>query len=141
MIKDIYIQNYISMATWGIDIFEKDLNIVSNKDKDIIERRNIIKAKLRGSGKLTLKKIKITCNTFGLEIDAIFNGRLLIKFTNIIGIPKNYKDVVSAIEDIKPAHIAIEYYFRYRTHKELNLYTHKYLKNYTHKELNDKNDL
>ena len=63
-VDDIEKQNYLETATWGLDIFEKEL-AVSNADvKTEEERKKIIAAKWRGSGILTLKLLQQTVEAF-----------------------------------------------------------------------------
>lgn len=132
-VDDIEKQNYLETATWGLDIFEKEL-AVSNADvKTEEERKKIIAAKWRGSGILTLKLLQQTVEAFiNYNVKVRFTGVIVIDFSEKIGYPHNFEDIHNAIEDIKPAHLGIEYVFRFRTHKEVGLYRHRELKEYTH---------
>lgn len=128
-------QNIIETATWGLDIFEKDLNI-NNRASPYEQRRELISAKLRGSGKLDLKLIKDTLDAYtNSDVDVKFTGIIEITFINILGKPPNIDDVYRTIEEIKPAHLGLKYVFIYRTHQELSKYTHDYLSQYSHNDL------
>jgi hypothetical protein len=48
-LTDISNQNYIDTATWGLELFEKELGIITNPSKPITERRNEIEYQLKKS--------------------------------------------------------------------------------------------
>lgn len=104
-IKEIAKQQYLDSATWGLDIFEKELNRRA-KSKPIEQRQAAIKAKWRGAGKLTLLLIQRTlqCYITG-NIIVAFQKRLMITIQGEILQSVNLYDVVHTIEEVKPAHI------------------------------------
>lgn len=141
-ILDIDHQFFLDTATWGLDIFEKELNLEHVSAKPESERRSVISAKWRGAGKLTLELIKQTVNAFiNGEVDVVFTGIIEINFSSQIGRPPNMNDVYRAIEDIKPAHLGVKYIFRYRIHQELKEYLHWELQAITHNEIQSREDL
>lgn len=104
-IKEIAKQQYLDSATWGLDIFEKELNRRA-KSKPIEQRQAAIKAKWTGAGKLTLFLIQRTlqCYITG-NIVVAFQKRLMITMQGEILQAVNLYDVVHTIEEVKPAHI------------------------------------
>ena len=132
-ISDVQQQFFLDTATWGLDIFEKELDIVTISSKSYSDRRSVISAKWRGAGKLTLELIKQTADAFvNGDVEVTFTGTIEIDFTSEIGRPPNIEDVYKAIEDIKPAHLGVKYIFRFRTHSEVGQYTHGQLSTYSH---------
>lgn len=113
--EDLLKQLFLDTATWSLDIREKELGIQTDLNKSYEERREIIKAKLRGSGTVTKTLIKNVSRAFsGGDVEVIENFSdysFIIQFIGIKGIPKNMAGLIDAIEDIKPAHLG--YYFKY----------------------------
>lgn len=113
-LDDIKSQLSIDTATWGLDIFEKDLGILTDYTKDLDYRRSVIKSKSRGTGKLNATMIKIVCDSFSNgDVKVTFDGTIHVKFTSVEGIPPNMSDLQNAVEQIKPAYLLLDYLFRY----------------------------
>lgn len=140
-INDLQNQFFLDTATWGLDIFEKELDIATISSKNYSDRRSVISAKWRGAGKLTLELIKQTADAFvNGKINVTFTGVIEIDFTSEVGKPPNIEDVYKAIEDIKPAHLGVKYIFRFRTNSEINKYTHWELSACTHNYIRSESD-
>lgn len=132
-IDDIKLQLFIDTATWGLDIYEKELGIKTDYSKTYADRRAVIKSKLRGTGKVdkTLLKLVADAYTNG-DVAISFNNRIIIKFTSVKGIPPNINDLKGAIEEIKPAHLAVMYEYAYLLIKDIhNVLTINELQNIT----------
>jgi len=104
-IQEIAKQQYLYSASWGLDIFEKELKI-RRKDKLTEQRCAVIQAKWRGAGKLTLFLIQSTlqCYVSG-TVTVIFQKYLLITMTSQVIESVDMIDIVHTIEEVKPAHI------------------------------------
>ena len=63
-LEDLINQLFIDTATWGLSIYEKQLGLQTNLSLSYEERREIIKAKLRGRGTTTKQMIKETAEAF-----------------------------------------------------------------------------
>lgn len=136
--KDIVSQKIIDTATWGLDLQEKELGIKTDISKSYEDRRSVIKAKRRGRGKLTLALIKRTVEAYTYaQTSVTFDGTIHIVFTSVYGRPPNMQDVYATIESIKPAHIPVDYTFKYRTHGDINSCgaTHAQLNTLTHEQI------
>lgn len=116
-LKDLRNQFYINTATWGLEFYERDLGIEVDINKPYDERREAIKAKMRGQGTTTIQMIKDTSMAFtGGKIDIIEQCEayhFVIKFIDVLGTPKNIDDFKAMIDTIKPAHLtySIEYLY------------------------------
>lgn len=115
---DLLNQFFIDTATWGLsDIWEEPLGIKTDLNKSYEERREIIKAKLRGSGTVTKAMLKNTAEAFsGGEVDIIENYSeysFIVQFIGIKGIPKNMQGLIDMIEDVKPAHLGYSFKYTY----------------------------
>ena len=60
-----------------------------------------------------------------------------LKFISQKGRPKNLEDFKSAMDEIKPAHLAYILEFMYNTHQDLKPKTHQYLSQFTHEEIRE----
>jgi Uncharacterised protein conserved in bacteria (DUF2313) len=120
-LNDVRLQMDINTATWGLDIFEKELEIKTDYSKPLDDRRSVIKSKLRGSGKADSILIKVVADSYtNGDVIVSFNGQIVIKFTSNFGIPPNLEDVKTALENVKPAHLGIKYEFKYLIIKDLH---------------------
>lgn len=118
-VDDSINQFFVESATWGLNRLEGIFNIQTDINKSYEERREILKAKLRGSGTVTKGMIKNVAQAFsGGEVEVIEdnpNYNFTIKFIGIKGIPKNMQGLIDAIEDIKPAHLGYSFSYTYTT--------------------------
>ena len=116
-IEDLIKNLYIKTATWGLDLFEEELGLATDKSISYEERRERILAKKRGNGTTTKAMIKNTAEAFsGGEVEVMENFNdysFVVKFVGIKGIPKNLTLFKNMIEEIKPAHLNYELAFTY----------------------------
>ena len=116
-VEDLSKNLYVKTATWGLDLFEEELGLVTDKSISYEERRERILAKKRGNGTTTKAMIKNTAEAFsGGEVEVIENFNdysFVVKFVGIKGIPKNLTLFKNMIEEIKPAHLNYELAFTY----------------------------
>lgn len=115
--EDILNQCFIDTATWGLVFWEKTFNITTDLNKSYEERREILKAKLRGQGTTTTVMIKNVAEAFsGGEVNVIEHPEsysFTVQFIGIKGIPKNMQGFINMIEEIKPAHLAYDFKYTY----------------------------
>lgn len=120
-IADLEMQFDIDRATWALDIYEKELGIVTDHTKNLDYRRSVIKSNSRGSGKLTNSLIKIVCDSFSYgDVNVTYDGTIHVQFTSVIGTPPNMQDLKNVVEQIKPAYILLDYFYRYLLIKEVD---------------------
>jgi hypothetical protein len=116
-VDDLVKNLYVKTATWGLDLFEEELGLVTDKSISYEERRERILAKKRGNGTTTKAMIKNTAEAFsGGEVEVIENFNdysFVVKFVGVKGIPKNLTLFKNMIEEIKPAHLNYELAFTY----------------------------
>lgn len=131
-LRSLFDQCFIVTATWGLFRWEKMLGVATNMSLTYEQRREILMAKLRGHGTTTKRMIEETAATFsGGEVKVIEdnpNHLFVIQFIGIKGIPRNMQAFISMLEDIKPAHLAYRFEYRYTTWEELKPYTWNRLK-------------
>lgn len=116
-LEDLSKNLYVKTATWGLDLFEEELGLVTDKSISYEERRERILAKKRGNGTTTKAMIKNAAEAFsGGEVEVIENFNdysFIVKFIGVLGIPKNLTLFKNMIEEIKPAHLNYELAFTY----------------------------
>lgn len=120
---DTFRQFHPETATWGMEYWERDLKITTMLSKPIGERRSVVISKMRGSGKVSASMIKNVADSYDRgEVDVIVypaEYRLGIQFIGTLGVPPNLQDLKDAIEEIKPAHLTVDYKLRYLTIAEV----------------------
>ncbi|AWB45315.1 phage portal protein [Paenibacillus sp. CAA11] len=110
-------QFFVRTATWGLERWERELGIVTEPLKPLEQRRSVVESKLRGAGRFTGRLVKNVAEAYdGGAVDVSFRPEawsFTVKFVDTLGLPPNIDDLKAAIEEIKPAHMAVEYEFRY----------------------------
>ncbi|MGY3188816.1 putative phage tail protein [Lysinibacillus sp. TE18511] len=122
-IDDLLLQFNVSTATWGLREWERICGVVTDTNKTLGERRSNVKARLRGAGVVTAEHIKsISDGYYGGETEVIERYSeyiIVIKFTSSYGVPSNLSDLEAVLREIIPAHLAVEYEFKFVTYDML----------------------
>jgi len=118
-------QFFVRTATWGLDRWEFELGIATDLTKPIEQRRAVVESKLRGAGKFSGRLVKNVAEAYdGGTVDVTFQPSewsFTITFIDTIGIPPNLDDLKAVIEEIKPAHMRIDYKFRFLLVRDIHL--------------------
>lgn len=134
-------QCFVNTATALLSRYEKIYGLDVDISKSNEFRRERIRAKIRGVGTVTKEMIKAVARSYSNgEVEVIedpANYRFIIKFVGTLGIPANMADLTLTINEIKPAHLAFEFEYIYRTHAALSAYTHEQLEAYTYQTLRE----
>ena len=127
-LNDLLQQLNIETATWGLNLWEDAYGIPHEVMKPFEYRRTRIESKMRSQGITTVAMIKNVAESFSNgEVDVIEHPaeyRFDIKFVGTLGIPPNLNDLSTAIEEIKPAHLAYAYVYTYITWSDVEKYNH-----------------
>ncbi|MGG1879979.1 YmfQ family protein [Paenibacillus cisolokensis] len=117
-------QFFVRTATWGLDRWEAELGIPTDRSKPIAQRRAVIESKLRGAGNFSGRLVKSVSEAYdGGTVDVTFQPEewsFTVRFVDTLGIPPNLEDLKAAIEEIKPAHMLVEYAFKYLLIREVH---------------------
>ncbi|HAF97068.1 YmfQ family protein [Paenibacillus sp. FSL K6-1566] len=120
---DLIDQYYPETATWALSRYEQDLSIPVSPSKPLEQRRSVVISKMRGSGKVSASMLKNVAQAYergSIEVSVQpAEYKVTIHFRDTLGIPPNLSDLQSAIEAIKPAHMAVDYALRYLTIAEV----------------------
>ena len=116
-IEEVKKQLYIDTATWGLDVWEKAYNVTPGMNDTYTDRREVLKAKIRGQGTTTKQMLKNTAESFsGGEVEITEHSSeyyFSLKFVGVKGIPQNMTGFLNMLEDIKPAHLGYEIDYSY----------------------------
>ncbi|KAJ51102.1 uncharacterized protein YmfQ (DUF2313 family) [Clostridium tetanomorphum] len=139
--EDLVKQCFIDTATWGLSLWEEEYALSTDINKSYEERREILKAKKRGTGTITKQFIKEVAQTFsGGEVEIIEhaeNNYFIVKFIGVKGIPRNLAAFKDMLNLIKPSHLYYDFQYTctvWNKIKELNLVWDK-IKNKTWDEI------
>lgn len=103
-----------------LDRWESLLNLTPGS-RDLNARRQRIMAKLQGAGTSTLGAIKKVVEAF-YQCKVSEKNRentIDIMLTSCRGMPRNFPDIVAAVNEIIPAHLSVRYVFSYVPWEEL----------------------
>ena len=122
--EDLFNQFDVMTATWGLTLWEKAYGIKPDLSKPYDYRRARILSKMRGQGSVTKAMIKNVAESFTYGLVEVTENpaeySFTIAFVDKHGIPPNLDDLKVAIEEIKPAHLAVNYVLRYLIWDELD---------------------
>lgn len=116
-------QFFVILSDRDIKNHEEDVGLVPDASADIETRRSRVLSKLRGTGTVTKTMMKNVAASFvNGDIEIIEYPSeycFAVKFTSKTGVPYNIADIQAMIEEIKPAHLAVEYIFTYRLWQDI----------------------
>lgn len=121
-LDDVALQFNVDTATWGLDVFEKELGVIW-RGKPIDDRRASIKAKWRSSGKSDIYLIQQVADAWKngkVKVEFREDGKIHIIFVGEYGVPTNLEDLENAIDEVKPAHLPLFYHFAYLLIKDIH---------------------
>ncbi|AGF56473.1 uncharacterized protein YmfQ (DUF2313 family) [Clostridium saccharoperbutylacetonicum] len=121
-INDLTNQGFIESATWSLDLWEEEFGIKSKLNDTLENRRNLVLAKKRGTGTTTVGTVKNVCNSFVdkttvTEYSNEYYFDLLLESYN--GFHNYLEDLMEIIEDLKPAHLNVNYHLKAITQSNL----------------------
>lgn len=122
-INDLLAQFNVATATWGLREWERIVGVKTDTSKTLGERRSVVIAKLRGAGVVTKAHVENVAESFrGGDVEVIekyAEYTVVIKFVSDYGVPTNIDDLTDILREIIPAHLAIEYEFKFVTYNML----------------------
>lgn len=134
-VADLIDQCFVRTATWGLVRWEQVFGITTNLFLTYEQRREAVIAKIRGQETTTVEVLRRTALAFtGVEavvVEDYANYWFYIKFVSAYGIPPNIRQLMDAIEEIKPAHLGFSFLYRYVIWNELRPYVWDDLRVYT----------
>lgn len=127
---------FSTMSLERIKALEKELSYKTNSTT--LEGKRIeIEARWKTSGKCDLELLQTIANTWRngeIEIEFI-DGIIEIIFISLIGIPDDTENLKASLAEAKPAHLGINFHYKYRLWKNLPPKTWKYYNQFTWEEV------
>lgn len=119
-INELLLQFNAGTATWGLREWERIVGVSTDETKSIEERRSVVIAKLRGTGVVNAALVKSVAESFQ-DGDIAVNEKnaeykVQIEFVSTYGVPSNIDDLTAILREIIPAHLEIEYKFKFVTY-------------------------
>ena len=114
LVEEINNQYFIDKASeWGVKLYEWELGIKPSKNMN--SRRSTIEAKWKTGGKVDITLLQAVADSWkDGEIAVTFpDGKIHINFIGSYGVPDDLDSLYAALDEVKPAHLAIYYTFRY----------------------------
>lgn len=105
-IEDLYKQLNIDTATWGLNVWERNVGLDNNKELSLVQRRGRVKTRLKGFGKIDAELLESTLqNYYDNKVDVFFDGRVLLNIP-LEGDSWQHRQVIrEIIKILKPAHL------------------------------------
>ena len=112
----------LETITWALDIEERAAGIVPPAGATLESRRSVLAARLRSSGKVSIETIQAVADAWrNGEVDVDFpSGRIRVTFVGGYGVPEDLPALQEAIGRTIPAHLPVDYLFRYLLIREIH---------------------
>jgi uncharacterized protein YmfQ (DUF2313 family) len=122
-ISKISDESNILTATEWIDKWETSVGLESNTNLTLEQRRSRVLSRYRQIGATTKERVKAIVEAYTrgevVIVEDSANYKIYIKFTNIIGKPDNMDGIIIQLKLIMPAHLAVEFEYKYRTWRDV----------------------
>ncbi len=129
-------QMFLDSMTWALAIEERIAGITPAAGATLEERRSVLQAKWRSAtGKCDVDLIQRVCDSWqNGEVDVDFvDGEIVLRFVGAYGVPD--ADALAALKDavqeVIPAHLAVQYLYRYLLVREVSAMTVSELQTHT----------
>lgn len=117
---------FIDTATFSLDTWAKFAGIEDDPLLDLDVRRSNIKAALKAKEVTTVEVIKSIAESYSNGtceiIEDYANYKFTVKFTGTVGVPSRIDEIRKIIDKVKPAHLAYDFEFKYRTWNDIKAY-------------------
>lgn len=116
VIQSVYDSNWFdTMDEACILRYEAKMGLTPGQSQTLNDRRSAIEAKWKSSGIVNLELIQAVANSWkNGEVNCSFTGgKIYLTFNSIFGVPADLQSLLDAIDDVKPAHLAIAYTLKY----------------------------
>jgi hypothetical protein len=112
---DIYNNQFFNTMTWAADILAKQMNMTLATPLTQAEKNSIVEARWKNMGHSNIYLLQNICDSWrnGDIIVTFVGGKIQITFVGEYGIPSNLTSLYSEISKAAPAHLVLEYLFKY----------------------------
>lgn len=108
-------QMSLDTVTWNLPVEERLAGITSSAMAPLDSRRSALKAKWRSGGSVGIEQIQAVADAWKNGAVAVgFSGAsVTVTFNGEFGVPADLNRLKGAVAMVIPAHLAVEYFFRY----------------------------
>ena len=108
-------------ATYALPMYETELGL-NGEGKTLEDRRAAVVAGWQRGGKVDIHQIQAAANAWrnGETVVDFKDGKIIVTFVGAFGVPDDMQGLMNAINIIKPAHLIVEYVFRYLLIKDIH---------------------
>lgn len=129
-------QMFLDSMTWALAIEERIAGITPAAGAGVEERRSVLQAKWRSAtGKCDVDLIQRVCDSWqNGEVDVDFvDSEIVLRFVGAYGVPDAdaLAALQSAVQEVIPAHLAVQYLYRYLLVREVSAMTVSELQTHT----------
>lgn len=130
---------FSTMSSERIQELEKELDY-KTKSNTLEGKRIEIEARWKTTGKCDLELLQTIANSWrNGEVEIKFNdGTIEITFVSVVGVPDGIDNLKFVLTEAKPAHLGINFNYRYRLWKDLPPKTWEYYNQFTWQEVMEK---
>lgn len=133
IISDTELQFALSTATWGLIYWEREYGVKTDENLTYEQRRDIVRAKIRGNGTCTIELIKSIINAYFISAkinenydEGVFSCLFEGKFDDEV----KRKSLDASISAVRPAHLNFD--LRYQENVDGIGYVGSYVDMITH---------
>lgn len=116
LILGLYNSNWFDLLNerW-VKYYETKMGITPTVSQTLEDRCSAIQAKWKSGGKIDLALIQAVCDSWqNGEVSAAFtDGIIQLTFNSTYGVPSDLQTLLNAVDDVKPAHLALAYVLKY----------------------------
>lgn len=113
--EDVVAQFFINTATWGLDLWERQVGIEPNPALPLEDRRSVVRSKLVACGSTTTEMIQALTTSWANGNSEVLEypeeSRIEIKFPGVRGTPSNIEAISRELRVALPAHLDWSYIF------------------------------
>lgn len=129
-------QMFLDSMTWALAIEERIAGITPAAGAGVEERRSVLQAKWRSTtGKCDVDLIQSVCDSWeNGQVDVDFvDGEIILEFVGSYGVPDAdaLAALKTAVQEVIPAHLAVQYLYRYLLVREVSAMTVSELQTHT----------
>ncbi len=105
----------LDTVTWNLPVEERLTAITPAAGASLDSRRSVLKAKWRSGGTVGIEQIQAVADAWknGAVAVGFSGGSVTVTFNGEYGVPADLNGLKGAIAMVIPAHLAVEYFFRY----------------------------
>ncbi len=125
--EDLLLQTHPQTATWSLPYWKRKYGVASDPTLTVEQRRAVVMARMRSSRTATAEAIANVASALAGGAVAVeehnSEQRLEIRFLEQIGLPATMEELVKAMEEAAPAHLAVSFIRRCLTIREVEAMT------------------